>query len=285
MGAVSRPSRHCFSRINQRGKSGTTKMQDRDNIASPKLRIGIMVNSLTVTHWVAKIVADIQESSFAQVVLVVRNSSTHAAPKKSWRQRLKIYWTHSLFERYRRWDRQRHRAELDAFEEADLTGLLKDTSTLSVQPISKGFVDRFAPEDIARIREANIDVLFRFGFRIIRGEILSCAKYGVWSFHHADNREYRGAPPGFWEMYEGNPVTGSILQVLTESLDGGRVIYRSHSATDFGSLYLTLNPLYWKTSEFAIRRLRDRSEEHTSELQPQSNLVCRLLLEKKNTVT
>src|SRR5256886_3366484 len=27
--------------------------------------------------------------------------------------------------------------------------------------------------------------------------------------------------------------------------------------------------------------LRDRSEEHTSELQSQSNLVCRLLLEKK----
>src|SRR5438270_7384903 len=28
-----------------------------------------------------------------------------------------------------------------------------------------------------------------------------------------------------------------------------------------------------------------RSEEHTSELQSQSNLVCRLLLEKKNTQT
>src|SRR5688572_32727788 len=28
---------------------------------------------------------------------------------------------------------------------------------------------------------------------------------------------------------------------------------------------------------------RARSEEHTSELQSQSNLVCRLLLEKKNT--
>src|SRR5688572_31942749 len=28
------------------------------------------------------------------------------------------------------------------------------------------------------------------------------------------------------------------------------------------------------------RRLRHRSEEHTSELQSQSNLVCRLLLEK-----
>src|SRR2546430_7826356 len=30
---------------------------------------------------------------------------------------------------------------------------------------------------------------------------------------------------------------------------------------------------------------RARSEEHTSELQSQSNLVCRLLLEKKNKIT
>src|SRR5205085_8903152 len=30
--------------------------------------------------------------------------------------------------------------------------------------------------------------------------------------------------------------------------------------------------------------IRARSEEHTSELQSQSNLVCRLLLEKKNSI-
>src|SRR2546427_8522803 len=33
--------------------------------------------------------------------------------------------------------------------------------------------------------------------------------------------------------------------------------------------------------EAVVARLRARSEEHTSELQSQSNLVCRLLLEKK----
>src|SRR2546430_5991527 len=32
---------------------------------------------------------------------------------------------------------------------------------------------------------------------------------------------------------------------------------------------------------YLIRRKEGRSEEHTSELQSQSNLVCRLLLEKK----
>src|SRR5438270_6212840 len=34
----------------------------------------------------------------------------------------------------------------------------------------------------------------------------------------------------------------------------------------------------------AGRRGRPRSEEHTSELQSQSNLVCRLLLEKKKII-
>src|SRR2546430_7645989 len=34
-----------------------------------------------------------------------------------------------------------------------------------------------------------------------------------------------------------------------------------------------------------IELASERSEEHTSELQSQSNLVCRLLLEKKNKLT
>src|SRR2546430_7224016 len=36
-----------------------------------------------------------------------------------------------------------------------------------------------------------------------------------------------------------------------------------------------------RTSTFCRIASSDRSEEHTSELQSQSNLVCRLLLEKK----
>jgi len=175
----------------------------------------------------------------------------------SFRDRLKDLWARGLFNRYKSWDRERHRVPIDAFEEIDISQLLADIPIIPALPIRKRFVDRFKPEDVAQVRSANIDVLFRFGFRIIRGEILSSAKYGVWSFHHGDNREYRGSAPGFWELYEGNPATGTILQVLTESLDAGRVIYRSWSATDHGSLYATVNPMYWKTADFAMRRLRD----------------------------
>src|SRR2546430_11247374 len=38
---------------------------------------------------------------------------------------------------------------------------------------------------------------------------------------------------------------------------------------------------YWRMAAVYLGLLRERSEEHTSELQSQSNLVCRLLLEKK----
>src|SRR2546430_5088223 len=37
-----------------------------------------------------------------------------------------------------------------------------------------------------------------------------------------------------------------------------------------------------RSSNRQVYAIGDRSEEHTSELQSQSNLVCRLLLEKKN---
>src|SRR5699024_11244100 len=43
----------------------------------------------------------------------------------------------------------------------------------------------------------------------------------------------------------------------------------------------TCRPCTYKCHKMAHRRPRDRSEEHTSELQSRFDLVCRLLLEKK----
>src|SRR2546427_2172769 len=51
-------------------------------------------------------------------------------------------------------------------------------------------------------------------------------------------------------------------------------LFRSHEARDHQL------PVLQAGTRWAVLRA-DRSEEHTSELQSQSNLVCRLLLEKK----
>src|SRR5205085_3136156 len=57
------------------------------------------------------------------------------------------------------------------------------------------------------------------------------------------------------------------------SPDGRYLAYRSQTTAGFESDR-------WRLMLYD-RQTRQRSEEHTSELQSQSNLVCRLLLEKK----
>ncbi len=126
---------------------------------------------------------------------------------------------------------------------------------LKVAPLQQRFTDRFDAATIERLRGEQLDVVLRFGFRIIRGDILEIARYGVWSFHHGDNRQYRGSPPMFWEMYEGNPTCGVTLQILTEELDGGKAIYRTAEKTNFYSLFVNSNRCYWKATGSVNQRL------------------------------
>jgi hypothetical protein len=223
------------------------------------LRIGIMLDSYVSSAWVAKIIEDIQASEFAHVELVVLNTPPDQQ-RPSFKKRLRNHWKLTLYHRYEQWDYRRNKVEPDAKATTDLAPLLRDVPSITVHPIRKGFTDRIPEDELASIQSYHLDVLFRFGFRIIRGGILSTARYGVWSFHHDDNLEYRGGPPLFWEIYEQNSVSGTILQILTDSLDGGHVIYRGHSSTDKSSLYRNRNPIYWKTAEYALRRLRDLNE-------------------------
>src|SRR5947208_13182159 len=57
----------------------------------------------------------------------------------------------------------------------------------------------------------------------------------------------------------------------------GDLILRSRLVHGFAGFDFALNPGH----EIEAGKTVDRSEEHTSELQPPDHLVCRLLLEKK----
>ena len=225
---------------------------------NPRLRIGIMLDSFAVEAWLAKILDDVAAAPYLQVALIIRKRQTKLAPRSLWKKlTTKTNWSSLLWLVYQRLDRMRHWGEgKNAFEKVDVEERLRGMQILDVEPIQKKFVDRFEQRDIEQIKNARLDVILRFGFRVIKGEILNCARYGVWSFHHDDSRYYRGMPPLFWEMYERNPVSGTILQVLSENLDGGRILYRSISATNFSSWFRNMNGTYWKTADFMIRRLR-----------------------------
>ena len=216
-----------------------------------------MVDSYAVPAWIAHIIRQLAEADFVEVALVVTNAEP--APRQPRFSRLRSpRRRHLLFNLYRRFDERLFATEGSAFEPVDVRVTLASVPILSTVPHRpKAFEYRFDLDSVARIRAADRDVMIRFGFDIIRGEILDAARYGIWSYHHGDSRHYRGGPAFFWEMYEGNPVTGTVLQVLCDELDGGRVLYRSFSATDRTSLFRGRNAAYWKTAEFVSRRLRD----------------------------
>src|SRR3989449_8461305 len=79
----------------------------------------------------------------------------------------------------------------------------------------------------------------------------------------------------------------ATTEIYTLSLHDALPIYRDLVAADGAQLggaeRQQVPPLEFDQAarEDVPRRLRDRSEEHTSELQSRLHLVCRLLLEKK----
>ena len=230
------------------------------------LRIGLLLNGGELPAWVVEVLEQIAQSNFARVQLVVywaplghKQSLLRrvigAVRKKSARRGL-------LFRLYVRWDRRRTRGRDDPFRKMDCGAFLNQIESMRVAPLSKRAVDRFPSEAIEQIRSMELDVLIRFGFNILRGEILEAARYGVWSYHHEDNEFYRGGPPCFWEVVEGNAITGAMLQVLTEDLDAGRVLtkgcFRTHPS---GSWSRNRMQPYWGASTFAIEKLRQLHEQ------------------------
>src|SRR2546430_10157383 len=74
----------------------------------------------------------------------------------------------------------------------------------------------------------------------------------------------------------------ATTEIYTLSLHDALPIYRAGLRPGAGRALGQLHPGLCQDRPGARLR-RHRSEEHTSELQSQSNLVCRLLLEKKNS--
>lgn len=224
------------------------------------LRIGLLLDSFVQRKWIHQVIEEIHASGFAEVVVVIKNE----APPKPSQGRLKSYWqnrNYLLYALYGKIDERRVKVKPDAFAATDLKDLLVDVPVVPVTPEMKKYSDWFPEESLAEIRKFDLDVALCFGFRILKGDALNIARHGVWSFHHGDNFVNRGGPAGFWEVMEGTPVTGSVLQILTEDLDNGCVIYRSWSPTaDRFSVKANRNNLYWKSAGFVIRKLKDLAE-------------------------
>lgn len=221
-------------------------------MAEARLRVGILCDGLRFQRWQAACIRAVRAVPGVELVVLVRNAAPEAPPRSFLARVTRHPWRTALYRRYR----QRYfRAE--ALREEDLSGELAGIPVLSCAPEVRGPSSYFTEKDLAALRAHAPDVLLRFGFNILRGPVLELPRYGVWSYHHGDEQHYRGGPPGLWEIMEDVPVTGAILQRLTEKLDGGRILHKGWFRTIDHSLAETVDTVLMHSAGWAARICRE----------------------------
>ncbi|MEN2281303.1 formyltransferase family protein [Algoriphagus sp. SE2] len=209
-------------------------------------RIAILTDSDTLQAWEWECLNALIQQGNSEIVLEIRNLSPKPSGKKS----------PFLYRVYRALDRKFFKSEFDAFKRIPIVTLPQNNFTqIQVSPIQTTYRDEFLKEDLEKIKAFKVDLILRFGFRVLTGDLLKIPRLGVWSYHHGDPSRYRGGPPAFWEVMLGWETTGTVLQRLTEQLDQGEILYQSYAQTNPLSVDRNANAIFWKSSYFVARVL------------------------------
>ena len=225
-----------------------------------KLKIGILIDpSRKLVDWEVKIIYEILFSNFAEITCIFYDPTARKIQKSFFKKLILNFKNNSIYSSFLRnfieFMESKH-SKLSRFNELKIVkDFFSKVEKIQIKCIKKKFDDHFDKDQCDLIKSKNLDILFRRDFRILKGEILDSAKFGVWSFHHGDNDFFRGLPPGFWECYLNKNITGVTLQKLTNNLDAGEIIDKGFYATKF---YWLLNRefIYEKSVSIFIKNLK-----------------------------
>ncbi len=183
------------------------------------LRFAVMCSGESLPRWAADTVERLLDHVNAELVLAIIDPTTPQPSPLSARIRKSVTFRANLWHLH---NKLFPLAELSQHQRVPLATLWPALPRRVCPTTLHGkWTQRFEQDDLTYLQGLNLDFILKFGYGIIRGDILTAARYGVWSFHHDDEQQFRGGPPAFWEIVTGTPVQGAILQRLTERLDGG----------------------------------------------------------------
>lgn len=81
-----------------------------------------------------------------------------------------------------------------------------------------------SPEASEALRRLDVDLGISVGNRIMRESTFTVPRMGMINLHHGNVPDYRGGPPGFWELYDGAPTMGISVHRMDEQLDHGELL-------------------------------------------------------------
>jgi methionyl-tRNA formyltransferase len=110
--------------------------------------------------------------------------------------------------------------------------------------------DLYTEKLLAIIKKNCLDVLVLLGgFGIIKEPLINICPKGVISYHHGNMRKYRGMPPAFWELYNGEKEMGVTVQKIANGIDRGNPIEEKSIQINRSDTYKNLIERAFKESE------------------------------------
>lgn len=182
------------------------------------LRYGVIIDRDTLPAWQRAVIDQLAEGGDAVLALLLRGEEVNPPDRAAREDSLWRLYNNGLVARRARC--------------VERAGSWRDVAPsvpiMRIRVARRGKWSQYVEEDdLARVVDVRLDFVLRFGLGIIRGALLDAARYGVWSFHHDDERVIRGGPPAFWEVNDGLATSGVVLQRLTDRLDGGVPLARA----------------------------------------------------------
>lgn len=222
------------------------------NTAGKKIHFGIICGGTTFPAWQAKCIQSLLALDFVYPSVVINKSVIHTISEGQ--KSVENIGITRLAKKYpfynflSKVDKRLWKPK--AWENISLKDELSSVPQISCRVnVKRKNSQYFTTDDIEKISSFNLDFILYCDYSILRGSILSAAKYGVWSFHHDDEQKYRGSSSGIWEIYNKDPQNGVILQQLTEKLDAGIILNRKNFSTINYSLSLNYDQLLFGSSE------------------------------------
>jgi hypothetical protein len=216
-----------------------------------KLRFAVMIQNEYLKKWQCDVIDNLCRSGYAESVLSIKNDGSYSNFKQPiWDKIIKLNVLWRLYEKI-------------FLRKGPLKNIKKPKFLRKVPEIKckveiRGkFSQYFSDNDIEKIRSFEPDFILRFGFSIIRGEVLNVAPYGIWSFHHSDENVIRGGPAGFWEVYRMHYLNGVILQKLTDHLDGGIILKKRFYKTQFHDCAFHLHHILDASTDMPVQVCAD----------------------------
>ena len=189
------------------------------------MKIGVIIDGAKLARWQA----DALQTLAGEAEFVIYSCESDAPARRSLGHAL--YYLLNLVTVRNRLTRR-----------ADLPSQLPVAATRTFRAETEGAWQRLPPDLLQRIADDAPAVLVKFGMGLLR--VPEGLRVPILSYHHGDPARFRGRPAGFYELLQGEPTVGQIVQILSDKLDSGKIVAAAETKALAHSYRATLVEAY-----------------------------------------